>query len=137
MAEWPTSWPTKEQIHWTVRQIAFGSDSIDMSADAIDALYAPLRDEVERLRQMTSVSLGVGDGLGQLFVHGDYDSIKECQSKLLERGTLREEHARLQGDMQAMILTLAKLSREHARLLAAMTPEQRAAILGEPEAPRD
>lgn len=30
-------------------------------------------------------TLGVGDGAGRLFVHGDYESIKACQAKLLRQ----------------------------------------------------
>lgn len=33
--------------------------------------------------KITDCSLGVGDGSGQLFVYGDYVSIKTCQEKLL------------------------------------------------------
>ena len=47
------------------------------------ATVAELRAEVERLRAERQASLGVGDGSGQLIVHGKYDSIKECQRKLL------------------------------------------------------
>ena len=47
------------------------------------ATVAELRAEVEKLRDERQASLGVGDGSGQLIVHGKYDSIKECQRKLL------------------------------------------------------
>lgn len=32
-----------------------------------------------------TMTLGVGDGSGQLLVHGDYDSIKTAQRKLFQR----------------------------------------------------
>jgi len=36
------------------------------------------------------LTMGVGDGSGKLFVHGDYDSIKAAQAIVLERDRLRE-----------------------------------------------
>lgn len=45
-----------------------------------DEMVEALRAEVERLRSMTAVTVGVGSGDGNLFVHGDYDSIKAVQS---------------------------------------------------------
>jgi hypothetical protein len=35
-----------------------------------------------------TMTLGVGDGSGQLFVNGDYDSIKTAQEKLMQREKL-------------------------------------------------
>ena len=59
-------------------------------------------DEIERLRAMTAASMGVGDGNGQLFVHGDYASIKAAQEIVFrmeraeaERDALRKELDRL------------------------------------------
>lgn len=43
-------------------------------------------------------TLGVGDGSGKLFVHGDYDSIKTVQKKLLELEELRVENAKLRAE---------------------------------------
>jgi hypothetical protein len=40
-------------------------------------------------------TLGVGDGTGQHFVHGGYDTIKLLQSKILRWEKLEEETARL------------------------------------------
>jgi hypothetical protein len=45
--------------------------------------------EIERLRAMTAMTMGVGDGSGKLFVHGDYDSIKAAQALLDEISGLR------------------------------------------------
>lgn len=47
---------------------------------AQDAEIKALRAEVERLKSMTAVTMGIGRGDGNLFVHGDYDSIKVAQS---------------------------------------------------------
>jgi hypothetical protein len=51
-------------------------------------------EEVERLRAMTDVTCGVGDG--KLFVHGDYDSIKKVQSLVFELESLRKDAERYQ-----------------------------------------
>lgn len=51
-----------------------------------------MRAELERLRKMTSMCMGVGDGTGGLFVYGDYDSVKVAQAKLLELEELRRAH---------------------------------------------
>ena len=47
-----------------------------------------LKQEIERLASKTAVTMGVGNGAGQLFVHGDYDSIKAAQEIILERDKL-------------------------------------------------
>ncbi len=44
---------------------------------------------IDILETKTQDTLGVGNGDGVSFVHGDYDSIKMCQKKLLEREELR------------------------------------------------
>lgn len=38
--------------------------------------------EIDRLRANQAVSLSIGNDGENLFVHGDYDSIKVCQNKL-------------------------------------------------------
>lgn len=49
-----------------------------------------LLQEIDALRAKDySCTLGVGDGSGKLFVHGDYESIKQCQRLILERDELR------------------------------------------------
>lgn len=67
-----------EDAYWAYHQY---HGIISLRRDA--ATVAELRAEVERLRAEWQASLGVGDGSGQLLVHGKYDSIKECQRKLL------------------------------------------------------
>jgi len=48
------------------------------------------------LEEMGSkIIMGVGDGSGNLFVEGNYDSIITLQSKLLELEELRREVRRL------------------------------------------
>lgn len=51
-----------------------GTITVDVTAlDMVMQDYA-------KLRAKTEVSMGVGDGSGKLFVHGDYDSIKAAQA---------------------------------------------------------
>lgn len=52
------------------------------SMEQLMAEYERLRAEAERLKSMTAVTMGIGSGDGNLFVHGDYDSIKVAQSRL-------------------------------------------------------
>lgn len=47
-----------------------------------------MRLEINKAKQQIPdgwVTIGVGDGTGQLFLHGPHDAIKECQRKLLSR----------------------------------------------------
>lgn len=54
-----------------------------------------LRADNERLASKIAVTMGVGSGDGQLFVHGDHASIKAAQAIILERDQLRAELAAL------------------------------------------
>jgi len=74
---------TKEALH-SKSDIAAELGWRDMQIDQLKA-------ENEQLREKTSVMMGVGRGDGQLFVHGDYDSIKAAQAIVLELGALREQ----------------------------------------------
>lgn len=51
--------------------------------------------EAESLREKTALQMGVGDGTGNLFVYGDYESIKAAQRGIDEKHELRRENARL------------------------------------------
>lgn len=48
--------------------------------------------EVKRLRALTAVSLGVGDGFGQQFVYGDYESITAAQALILRTDPFEPLH---------------------------------------------
>lgn len=55
-----------------------------------------LRDHLNTvLGETPPITMGVGDGTGNLFVHGDYESIKVLQGKLIELEDLRVELDRL------------------------------------------
>lgn len=58
--------------------------------EALRAEIEALRAEVERLKSMAAVTMGVGSGDGNLFVHGDYDSIKAAQALVLRAERLAE-----------------------------------------------
>ncbi len=54
----------------------------------------------------TRVILGVGDGTGNLFVEGNYQSITVLQKKLLELEEVRRENRRLKkklDDIESLI----------------------------------
>lgn len=54
------------------------------------------RDQLKaELTKATQVSLGVGNGSGNLFVHGSFEAIKTCQEKLLLMEELKAEVERL------------------------------------------
>jgi hypothetical protein len=63
------------------------------------------QDELQRLRSMTQCSMGVGNGSGNLHVHGDYESIKAAQrfvfaverARALVDGWRRGEAGRIAG----------------------------------------
>ncbi|HFI5325863.1 TPA: hypothetical protein ACGQSM_003696 [Serratia liquefaciens] len=57
---------------------------------------------IAELEAKTAMTMGVGDGGGSLFVHGDFDSIKTAQSIVFENESLRAKLAtpvRLMGEM--------------------------------------
>lgn len=52
-----------------------------------------LERQLAEAKVKTEVTVGVGSGDGQLFVHGDYESVKAVQAKLLELESLRRQLA--------------------------------------------
>jgi hypothetical protein len=56
--------------------------------DAAD-LIEHLQSENNELKTKTSIKMGVGNGLGELFVYGDYDSIKAAQAIVLDGEELK------------------------------------------------
>lgn len=57
----------------------------------------PLIERLEAAERKTGCTMGVGVSDGQLFVHGDYDSIKVAQAIVLERDDLRAELAKIKA----------------------------------------
>ncbi|WP_273835609.1 hypothetical protein [Serratia marcescens] len=66
-------------------------NSVVASADVL-AVFAELEAKDKRIAELeakTAMTMGVGSGNGNLFVHGDYDSIKAAQAIVLESESLR------------------------------------------------
>ena len=55
------------------------------------------RARIVELEEKTRTAMGVGSGSGNLFVYGDYDSIKAAQKIVIEREQLRAELAALKA----------------------------------------
>lgn len=72
-------------------------------------------DEIKKLEDKLdsmNCTMGVGDGSGNLFVHGDYDSIKACQ-KLIDRPRLiREDIIVLEEILQFACLGVKQINSE-------------------------
>jgi len=64
-------------------------------AAANPAVVLALLDRIAELEAKTEMTMGVGSGNGNLFVHGDYDSIKAAQAIVLENESLRAKLATL------------------------------------------
>jgi hypothetical protein len=58
--------------------------------EALDLARVANNIRTERDQYRSQAKLGVGDGTGELFVQGDYDSIKACQQKLLDLEKYRQ-----------------------------------------------
>jgi len=66
------------------------------SQEYVSALLAELEAKDKRIAELeakTAMTMGVGSGNGNLFVHGDYDSIKAAQAIVLENESLRAKLA--------------------------------------------
>ncbi|MEL5234023.1 hypothetical protein PTR36_00980 [Serratia bockelmannii] len=67
-----------------------------VKAELYFALLAELEAKDKRIAELeakTAMTMGVGSGNGNLFVHGDYDSIKAAQAIVLENESLRAKLA--------------------------------------------
>lgn len=58
--------------------------------EALDLARVANNIRTERDQYRSQTKLGVGNGTGELFVQGDYDSIKACQQKLLDLEKYRQ-----------------------------------------------
>jgi len=90
--------------------------------DEANRAVVTLNAECNSLRDKMAVTMGVGDGSGQLFVHGDYESIKAAQRILDERSALAKELDEARGvimdsdcDSPSAVL-LNELREQHAAL---------------------
>ena len=51
--------------------------------DTVKEENVALKKRIADLEQKTAITMGVGSGDGCLFVHGDYESVKTVQNKIL------------------------------------------------------
>jgi hypothetical protein len=86
----------------------------DQMISDLQAENVRLAKECSRMGGMYCNSLGVGDGTGQLFVHGDYESIKACQAIILERDRLKQLN--LMTDEQVVMDLKVEIERLKMRL---------------------
>ncbi|MES2533330.1 MAG: hypothetical protein V4636_19965 [Pseudomonadota bacterium] len=79
---------------------AIRTDPILTTAEdrAVRAIVAALSRNAE-LEAKTALQMGVGDGVGQLFVYGDYESIKAAQAMALRLEALAVENKALRDGM--------------------------------------
>ena len=54
--------------------------------------FEQAKSEIERLRSMMPVTMGVGDGTGHLFIHGTRESIQVVRAKDAEIERLKEQN---------------------------------------------
>jgi hypothetical protein len=76
--------------------------------------------ELERLRKKTALTMGVGCGAGQLFVHGDYESIKAAQAIVLEGERLRAQLANTEQSRRSFFDLSQDLEKRLAYMVEAM-----------------
>lgn len=86
------------------------------------------RRELLDLRRKTGVSIGVGDGGGSMFVHGDHASIKRVQDIILERERLAVRNSYLEDrnrylEQWAKELPVSKLTLGQLERLALLVEE--------------
>jgi hypothetical protein len=80
-----------------------------------DRVAAEYQERIRQLEAKTQMALGVGDGSGQLFVHGDYESIKATQKIIFDS----EEKTRRIRQLEEAL----RFYEEHARNCRKLTPE--------------
>ncbi|MBN5380283.1 hypothetical protein [Serratia marcescens] len=81
--------PTTAQLNAAYDQFNFWYDK----AKKLDEELAKAEKRIAELEAKTAMTMGVGSGNGNLFVHGDYDSIKAAQVIVLENESLRAKLA--------------------------------------------
>jgi hypothetical protein len=89
------------------------SDGVCTLCRADEGLFKPV--------QTANCTLGVGNGDGKLFVHGDYESIKACQAIIIERDELRRKHLAMLNDLLWQPMAIAPKDGTMLRLLVQFT----------------
>ena len=106
----PTDWDEGDFVISPEQLSKFATLVRTAALEALKAENGALRAEVERLRSMTAMTMGVGSGDGNLFVHGDYESIKAAQAIVLERSALRAEVERDKALLRQALMALEEAS---------------------------
>ena len=78
-------------------------EDVERAMVMLESIASTLTANAERLATLeakTRVAMGVGDGNGKLFVHGDYDSIKACQAIVDRAAANAAQIERLKGEVQ-------------------------------------
>lgn len=78
-----------------------GGECCQTKADTVEELNR-LYEEVSELRSRTSVSMGVGNGSGKLFVYGDLESIQAAQAIVLRAERMSARVEELQKEVWAL-----------------------------------
>ena len=99
-----------------LKRMAEGDGMACMTKAELRVLIA----ENERLQSKTGTTMGVGSGDGQLFVHGDHDSIKAAQAIVLERDQLKAEVARSTEREIMQLAEIESLRADRNELIAAI-----------------
>jgi hypothetical protein len=73
------------------RELVYKDEAIAYAGARVAAETSALRAELDALKLKTRYRMGVGDGAGQLFVYGDYDSIKAAQQTVFRAETAGRE----------------------------------------------
>lgn len=90
---------------------------------ARDATIAEQASEIERLTKITAMTMGVGNGDGNLFVHGDYDSIKAAQAIVIANDSLRQQLASQSAEAKQREETLWEQLRQRDKEFAKQSAE--------------
>ncbi|BEM41751.1 hypothetical protein SME13J_03700 [Serratia marcescens] len=69
------------------------NESLALTAGRLRVELEAKDNRITELEAKTAMTMGVGSGNGNLFVHGDYDSIKAAQAIVLENESLRAKLA--------------------------------------------
>ncbi|HGM5909652.1 TPA: hypothetical protein ACXI1U_002470 [Serratia marcescens] len=100
-----------ELARWVIQLQADVDTERRKSASLESVIYA--RDtRIAELEAKTAMTMGVGSGNGNLFVHGDYDSIKAAQAIVLENESLR---AKLATPVRLSCETHPRCRTQHAK----------------------
>lgn len=95
----PVGWRCKTPHGWVIGKTQHASaDESVYSQAAIDTLRAQL----EAAEAKVACTVGVGDGNGRLFVHGDYESVKAVQAIIARAEAAEAECVRVADELVQM-----------------------------------